>query len=99
MPKEIIWSPDSERDLDTILTYLSSGWNPLVSSRFLDLIEKVLVQISTNPRQFPIIQQKFNIRKCVHTKHNTLYYRNKRNQVELLRIYDNRQDPKNLKFN
>lgn len=99
MPKEIIWSPDSERDLETILEYLSSGWNPSVSSRFLDLIEKVLVQISINPRQFPIIHQTLKIRKCVLTKHNTLYYRNKRNHVGLLRIYDNRQDPKNLRFN
>lgn len=99
MPKELIWSPDSERDLDTILAHLSSGWNPSVSTRFLDLIEKVLVQISINPRQFPVIQQKFKIRKCVLTKHNTLYYRNKRNHVELLRIYNNRQDPLNLKFN
>ncbi len=99
MPKGIIWSPDSEKDLDNILAYLSSGWNPTVSSRFLDLIEKVLVQISVNPRQFPIIQQKLKIRKCVLTKHNTLYYRISRSHVELLRIYDNRQDPKNLKFN
>ncbi len=99
MPKEIIWSHDSEKDLDNILAYLSSRWNPTVSSRFLDLIEKVLVQISVNPWQFPIIQQKLKIRKCVLTKHNTLFYRNRRSHVELLRIYDNRQDPKNLKFN
>ncbi len=98
MPKEIIWSPDSERDLDTILAYLSSGWNPLVSSRFLDLIEKVLVQISINPRQFPLIYKGLNIRKCVIAKHNTLYYRNKRAHVEFLRIFDSRQDPDKLNF-
>ena len=34
-----------------------------------------------------------NIRKCVVSKHNTLYYRNRRNCIELLRIYDNRQNP------
>jgi len=99
MPKQISWSPDSERDLETILEYLSNEWDPTVSSRFLDLIEEVIDQISINPRQFPVIQQKFKIRKCVLTKHNTLYYRNKRTHVELLRIYDNRQDPRNLKFN
>ena len=98
MPKEIIWSPDSERDLETILEYLSNEWNPSVSSRFLDLIEEVLNQISINPRQFPVIQEKIKIRKCVLTKHNTLYYRNRRTHVELLRIYDNRQDLRNLKF-
>jgi plasmid stabilization system protein ParE len=98
MPKKIIWSPDSERDLEHILEYLSRKWETSVAVRFLDIIEDLTEQISINPRQFPVIHLKLNIRKCVITKHNTLYYRNKRNHVELLRIYDNRQDPSKLKF-
>ena len=98
MPKKIIWSPDSERDLEHILEYLSSEWETSVAVRFLDIIEDLTEQISINPRQFPVIHLKLNIRKCVITKHITLYYRNKRNHVELLRIYDNRQDPSKLKF-
>ena len=99
MPKRIIWSPDAEKDLGLILEYLSNEWAPSVSAKFLDLMQVVVEQVSINPRQFPLIHVKLNIRKCVLTKHNALYYRNKRSHVELLRIYDNRQDPDKLKFN
>ena len=98
MPKKIIWSPDSERDLALILEYLAREWDSSVSIKFLDLIEELSEQVSLNPRQFPLIHKKLNIRKCVITKHNTLYYRNMRTHVELLRIYDTRQDPGKLKF-
>jgi len=98
MPKKIIWSPDSELDLEIILEYLSDEWESSVAVKFLDITEDLTKQISINPRQFPLIHSRLNIRKCVITKHNTLYYRNKRTNVELLRIYDTRQDPEKLKF-
>jgi len=98
MPKKIIWSPDSELDLEIILEYLSDEWESSVAVKFLDITEDLTKQISINPRQFPLIHSRLNIRKCVITKHNTLYYRNKRTHVELLRIYDTRQDPEKLKF-
>lgn len=98
MPKQIIWSPGSEKDLEIILDYLDNEWDNNVAVKFLDLIEDLVEQISINPRQFPLIHKKLNIRKCVITKHNTLFYRNRIGQVELLRIYDTRQDPDKLSF-
>ncbi len=41
MPKKIIWSPDSERDLGLILEYLAREWDSSVSIKFLDLIEEL----------------------------------------------------------
>jgi len=98
MPKKIIWSPKSEKDFENILEYLSKEWDAEVTIKFIDLIDILLIQISINPRQFPLIHKSLNIRKCVISKHNTLYYRNRRNHIELLRIYDNRQNPENLRF-
>lgn len=98
MPKQIIWSPGSEKDLEIILDYLDNEWDNNVAVKFLDLIEDLVEQISINPRQFLLIHKKLNIRKCVITKHNTLFYRNRIGQVELLRIYDTRQDPDKLSF-
>jgi hypothetical protein len=68
------------------------------SKEEIQVIEELTEQISINPRQFPIVHLKLNVCKCVITKHNSLFYRNKRSHVELLRIYDNRQDPSRLKF-
>lgn len=92
MSKEVIWSPLSETDLDNILDYLDHVWNRQVTIKFLDKTESLINQISTNPKQFPLVNKKKRIRKCVLTKHNTIYYRENKGYIELLRIFDTRQD-------
>ena len=98
MPKQVIWSPQSENDLSSILEYLQEHWEKQVLNKFIDIVDEVVKQISLNPKQFPIIQKQRKIRKCVITKHNSLYYRDRKGFVDILRIYDNRQDPRKLKF-
>ena len=98
MPKPVIWSPLSEIDIGNILDYVEKNWGNKVVLSFIDLIENQINQISTNPKQFPIIYKRKRVRKCVLTKHNTLYYRESKYYVEILRIYDTRQDPSTLTF-
>ena len=98
MHREIIWSPLAEKDLGDILEYLSKNWNQRVTIRFLDKIDFITDQISKIPNQYPIINKKLKVRKCVVTKQNTLFYREAEKQIEILRLYDTRQDPKKLKF-
>lgn len=99
MPKQVIWSPQSESDLLQILDYLHKNWEVKVAVKFIDIIDEIINQISLNPRQFPVIQKRKKIRKCVITKHNSLYYRERKESIDILRIYDNRQDPHKLRFN
>jgi len=98
MSKQIVWSPSAESDFANILEYLQENWEERVTNHFIDLTEGILEQISINPKQFPLIHKKQKIRKCVITKHNTLFYRESNSQVDLLRIYDTRQDPNILTF-
>lgn len=98
MPKPIVWSPLAENDFDNILAYLNKYWNEKVVNQFIDLTDKTVTQISINPKEYPIIYPLKNIRKCVLTKHNSMFYREHKKQIELLRIYDTRQDPKKLRF-
>jgi len=96
--KEIIWSPLAESDFANILEYLHHHWNGKVVNEFIDLTENTLTQISINPKQFPLIHKRKRIRKCVLTRHNTIFYRAGKAQVDILRIYDTRQDPDSLIF-
>ena len=98
MPKHIIWSPLAEIDFASILEYLNKNWDQKVAANFIDLTENIIDHISINPRQYPIIFKKKRIRKCVLTKHNSLFYRDSRSKVEILRIYDTRQDPDTIAF-
>ena len=98
MPKPIIWSPLSENDFISILDYLQINWNEKVVSDFIDITENIIGQITTNPTQFPVINKKNQVRKCVLTKHNALFYRDRKEHIDILRIFDTRQDPHKLKF-
>ena len=98
MPKQIIWSPLAEFDFANLLVYLDKKWERKVASNFIDLTENILNQISLNPKQYPICYKRKKVRKCVLTKHNTLFYRDTRSRVEVLRIYDSRQDSDTLTF-
>ena len=98
MPKKIIWSPQSEQDYISILEYLENEWVDQTIRKFIDLTEELITQISINPKQFPIIQKKLKVRKCVITKHNTLFYRAGKQHVDILRIFDARQDPRKFSF-
>jgi plasmid stabilization system protein ParE len=98
MHRQVVWSPLAERDFANILEYLNKNWDEKVTNNFIDLTEELIGQISNNPRQFPVIYKKEKIRKCVLTKHNTLFYRDSKSRVDILRIYDTRQDPVTLTF-
>jgi plasmid stabilization system protein ParE len=99
MPKQVIWSPQSESDLLQILDYLHKNWELNVLIKFIDIIDELINQITLNPRQFPVIQKRKKIRKCVITKHNSLFYRERKEFIDILRIFDSRQDPHKLRFN
>ena len=98
MPKEIIWSPLSLADMKGIVDYLSLNWPADVINHFIDEVDSIVKQLSSHPKTFPIIHSKLKIRKCVISKHNSIYYREHRKRIEILRIYDNRQNPDNLSF-
>ena len=98
MSKVIAWSSFAEEDLDIIIEYLLKNWNNQVALQFVDLVEYLTTQIAFQPKMYPIINKKLKVRKCVLTKHNSLYYRENKERIEILRIYDNRQNPRKLKF-
>lgn len=98
MLKPIIWSPLAESDFDQILEYLYHKWNQQVTIQFIEITEKVIQKVAAKPKLFPVINKEEKIRKCVITKHNTLFYRETKTQIEILRIYDTRQDPDKLSF-
>jgi plasmid stabilization system protein ParE len=98
MPKQVIWSPLSEKDFENIIDYLKRDWDNKVVEKFIDITDQLINQISINPKQYPIINKNKRIRKCVITKHNTLFYRDRKDYIDILRIFDSRQDPKKLIF-
>ena len=98
MNREVIWSPASERDFEAILEYLQTKWSGRVISKFINKVDDNIGLILEDPKIFPIINEELQIRKSVITKQNTLYYREINHNIEIVRLFDTRQEPRKLTF-
>jgi plasmid stabilization system protein ParE len=98
MPRKIFWSKSAENDLIKLIEYLLLNWNKKVANNYLDLLENITHQISKNPKIYPIINKEIKIHKCVVSKHNSLYYQVTESNIEILRLFDNRQNPNKIDF-
>ncbi len=96
MAKQVILTDIAERDLEDITDYLIENWGVVVCEKFLHRFEQVCDIISDNPGIYPVIYDKEKVRKCVLTHQNTIYFREHANKVELITIFDSRQDPAKL---
>jgi plasmid stabilization system protein ParE len=98
MGKPVKWSSRAENDFAEILEYLNNHWNASVTSDFIKKVDKCIALIQQNTEQFPFLNEKFHIRKCVVTKHNSIFYRDTESRIEILRLYDTRQNPETLQL-
>jgi plasmid stabilization system protein ParE len=95
---EIIWSKEADNDLDKLKDYLLANWGQVVLTDFLEKLIESIELVSAKPNTFAKYTEHWNIRKVVITKHNTLFYRFESNRIEIVRIFDTRQDPNKLKI-
>ncbi len=96
-PKMVIISPQAREDIISILSYLSLNWNQEVIDEFLQKLETFYFIVSVNPRLFGYFNKQKNIRKYAITRQNIIYYRNKRKEVQIITVFDARQNPSKLK--
>ena len=95
---KIIWSPRARITFLNILNYLDKEWGKNSVVNFISEVTDILMKISRNPKMFVSTKKNIYIRKGIITKHISLYYRIKprKNEIELLTFWDNRQDPRKL---
>jgi plasmid stabilization system protein ParE len=91
------WTARAKTDYTLILEYLHANWTKKELQTFTGKTAKVLFQIAKNPKIFPASKKK-DVRKCVLIKQISIYYRIKKNEIELLSFWDNRRTPKKLKL-
>ncbi|MDA7744795.1 type II toxin-antitoxin system RelE/ParE family toxin [bacterium] len=89
----IFLSPLAERQLELLLEYLELEWSRKSRETFLDKVKKSFSKISTNPKSCQESKAHPNIFKCVVTKQTSFYYRIVNNEIEIISVKDNRQDP------
>jgi plasmid stabilization system protein ParE len=88
----------AQDNLINILNYLEINWSERIKKAFSKRLIKLIRFISKDPYLFPISEFGQDVRKCMITKHNALYYRIKNNDIEIITIHDVRQNPDNFQI-
>jgi plasmid stabilization system protein ParE len=98
MKVKIIWSEPAKLDYWNNIDYLIQEWSEKVAKNFINKVDMVINIITLRPKIFKLTSYK-NIRQVPITPHITLYYQllNDSN-VELVRFWNNLQDPEKLKL-
>lgn len=93
----IVWSDFALADFESNILFLSDEWNEQVIQDFTSETERILNIISKTPKAFPKHNNQ-NIHSVPITKHITLFYDVKINEIQLLRFWNNYQNPKKMKL-
>ncbi|WP_410240493.1 type II toxin-antitoxin system RelE/ParE family toxin [Sphingobacterium thalpophilum] len=86
----ILWTPNALNELEKTIEYLEENFSEKEIKKLAQKIEKITVLISQNPYIFPKSESQ-NIYKAVILKFNTMYYRVRNNNVEIISFFSNRQ--------
>jgi plasmid stabilization system protein ParE len=94
---EIVWSDDAFMDYHQNIDYLLKEWPERVTLEFIEDVEAVIGLINQHPELYPLTEY-LGIRRALVRKQITLFYRIKGNEIQLIRFWNNYQDPKKLKL-
>lgn len=96
---KVIWSEEALKNLKEIIDYLEENWSQKEIRKFASLLDKQIHLIQNNPQLFPESEILQNLRKSVLSKQVSIYYEVVENEIHIVTLFDNRQDPSNLTKN
>lgn len=95
----LIWSNEAISNLKSIADYLEEKWTSKELTNFAKFLDKRLNLIKLSPHLFPASEKSKNIRRSVLSKQTTIYYRIlNSSEVEIVSLFDNRQNPNRIRF-
>ncbi len=74
MEYKITISKRAKSNLENVIEYLKANWSERVLKDFLKKLQKKTDLIKQNPLMLASSEIKNDVRKCLITKHNAMYY-------------------------
>jgi plasmid stabilization system protein ParE len=96
--REVVITPRAQKELNQLFEYFELEWSIKVKNDFVNKLYLVLNIVAKSPESFPITNKNNKFRKCVVTKHNTLFYHYNEKHIVVVAVFDTRQNPKKLKI-
>ncbi len=95
---KVVWTDNALDELRQTVSYLEKNFSEHEIQRLANKIESTLALIATQPAMFPESPSRKGVRRAIILRFNSLYYRVKHRQIEILSFFSSRQDIKKLKF-
>lgn len=94
------WTPRAEKTFAKIVEYLKEHWNQKEADKFAAQAKKTIEGVEKQPRMYEASEKNKNIRKGFVNKYAKMFYkiRPRKNIIEILMFWHNKQDPKKLKY-
>jgi len=93
MAYQIKWTEIAVEDFENVIVYLLNNWSLNVANDFSQILQKKLIILSHHPHIGIASINFLSVRSVSITKHNRLFYRITGYTIELLNLFDNRQNP------
>ncbi len=97
MVYEVILSKQALSDYSKITKYLLHKFSEKEAKAFDKRLSAKLILLSINPFIYNICYEKKQVRKCVINNLTLVFYQVKNDQVNILSLFDGRQNPEKLK--
>lgn len=96
MNRKVFISKTAEAKLNNLFEYLITEWSVKVKSDFVEKLDSSIEIIKSQPEIFPESKKGKGLKKCVITKQTILYYRYNSQRINIVTIFDTRQNPNKL---
>lgn len=93
MNRQIEWSPRATREYLKLIDYLLEEWGEKTAKRFSKRFFNLLHRVLERPEMYPVASKRKIVRRCVVSKHISLYYRMKGDKLQVVALFDTRQNP------
>jgi plasmid stabilization system protein ParE len=93
---KVYLSPIAESKLNELLLYLVEEWSVKSKTIFLKKLKQKTTQISVHPKSCVQSEAFPGLFRLVIEKHISLYYRINGDEIEIITIIDNRQNPESV---
>ncbi len=94
---KVILSPTARRKLDALLDYLQDQWSEKVKQEFIIKLDRSIERVATHPKSCPQSRKFKGLYKCVVTRQTSIYYRITEQEIQIITLFDNRQNPSKRK--
>lgn len=94
--RRIIWSPKAQKDYARIIDYLLIEWTLKEVQKFVEQIEEAISILEIGNVDFRTFRYKSPHIVVISNQISIYYRKHSKNKVEIIRIWDNRQNPSKL---